>query len=258
MDKYLYLSLIPESLIASQLPPEEFGNYYAVGTRKRSRGQAIFFQVEPGFPSDGISWEVMEQRTVPHPDGRLKRSAYLSVYRVLERVPLEALMKLYLVTDDGRVLGLEKKPYVPEVVRGLHMYQEFCPMTPRVVSNLEPQEFCKLITNPVNSISVPKIVFSELELDKLARDPDSTDIGDLPYRNIGHLRDCLRELSVKPDKSTKQVDRGLSGQVLFRTIKNGFFVGDGQEMLYYPLPPREQLEREYFAWWRSALTTFID
>ena len=64
MEKYLYLSLIPESLIASQLPPEEFGNYYAVGTRKRSRGQAIFFEVEPGFPSDGISWDVMEQRTV--------------------------------------------------------------------------------------------------------------------------------------------------------------------------------------------------
>jgi len=33
METYLYLSLIPESLIASQLAPEEFGNYYAVGTR---------------------------------------------------------------------------------------------------------------------------------------------------------------------------------------------------------------------------------
>jgi hypothetical protein len=258
MEKYLYLSLIPESLIASQLPPEEFGNYYAVGTRKRSRGQAVFFEVEPGFPSDGFSWEIMEQRTVPHEDGRLKRSVYLGVYRVLERVPLEALKKLYLVTDDGRVLALDKAPYVPDQLHSLHLYQEFCPMTPRVVSNLAPLEFCKQITNLANSVSVPKIVFSELELDKLARDPDSSDIGDLPYRNIGHLRDCLRELQAKQDKTNKQVDRALSGQVLFRTIKNGFFIGDGQEMLYYPLPPREQLEREYFEWWRSALTTFID
>jgi hypothetical protein len=258
MEKYLYLSLIPESLIASQLPPEEFGNYYAVGTRKRSRGQAVFFEVEPGFPSEGISWDVMEQRTIPHPDGRLKRSVYLSVYRVLERVPIEALKKLYLVTDDGRVLGLDKADYLPDSGRSLHLYQEFCPMTPRVVSNLEPQQFCKQITNLANPVSVPKIVFSELELDRLARDPDTSDIGDLPYRNIGHLRDCLRELLTKSDKANKQVDRALSGQVLFRTIKNGFFAGDGEQMLYYPLPPREQLEREYFEWWRSALTTFID
>jgi hypothetical protein len=258
MDKYLYLSLIPESLISSQLPPEEFGNYYAVGTRKRSHGQAIFFEVEPGFPSENVSWEVMEQRTVPHEDGRLKRSVYLSVYRVLEHVPLEALKKLYLVTDDGRVLALDKADYLPDAARSLHLYQEFCPMTPRVVSNLEPKEFCRQITNLANPVSVPKIVFCEMELDKLARDPDATDVGNLPYRNIGHLRDCLRELAVKADKYNKQVDRALSSQVLFRTIKNGFFVGDGQEMLYYPLPSHEQLEREYFAWWRSAQNTVID
>ena len=258
MDKYLYLSLIPESLISSQLPPEEFGSYYAVGTRKRSRGQAVFFEVEPGFPTESVSWEVMEQRTVPHPDASPKRSVYLSSYRVLEHVPLEALKKLYLVTDDGRVLALEQAPYTQDVNRSLHLYQEFCPMTPRVVSNLDPLDFCKQITNPAHPVSVPKIVFCEMELDKLARDPDSPEVGDLPYRNIGHLRDCLRELQAKTDKANKQVDRSMSGQVLFRTVKNGFFVGDGHEMLYYPLPPREQLEREYFTWWRSALSSFID
>jgi len=258
MDKYLYLSLIPESLIASQLPPEEFGNYYAVGTRKRSRGQAVFFEVEPGFPTDGFSWEVMERRTVPHEDGRLKRSVYLSVYRVLERVPMEALKKLYLATDDGRVLGIDKADYPGDLARTLHLYQEFCPMTPRVASSLNPSEFCRQITNPANAISVPKIVFCELMLEKLAHDPEASDIGDLPYRNIGHLRDCLMELQAKTDKTTKQVDRALSAQVLFRTIKNGFFVGNREDMLNYPLPPREPLEREYFEWWRSALTTFID
>ena len=33
-----------------------------------------------------------------------KRSVYLSAYRVLERVPLQAIGSLYLTTDDGRVL----------------------------------------------------------------------------------------------------------------------------------------------------------
>jgi len=215
--------------------------------------------VEAGFATDAFSWQEMERRTVAHEDGRLKRSAYLSVYRVLERVPLSALKKLYLVTDDGRVLGLDQAPFEPESPAGLHhLYQELCPMTPRVVSNLSPQDFCKAITNPANAVSVPRIVFAELELKKLARDPSANEIGDLPYRNIGHLRDCLRELETRSAKTTKQVDRGLKGEMLYRTVKNGFFVGDQEQMLYFPLPPREQLEREYYEWWRSAQDTFAE
>ena len=42
MKKYYYLVATPESLIASHLEPKEFGNYLAVGTKKRTRGQAIF------------------------------------------------------------------------------------------------------------------------------------------------------------------------------------------------------------------------
>ncbi|SRR5690606_19174451 len=256
MERYLYLSLIPESLIASQLPPEEFGNYFAVGTRKRTRGQAIFFEVEPGFETDAFSWDEMERRCVPHPDGRPKRSVYLSVYRVLENVPLSALKKLYLVTEDGRVLGIDRGKWEPEASQRLHLYQEYCPVTPRVVSKLGPTRFCGEITSPANTVSVPKIVFAELELNGLASDPDNPDPGNLPYRNLGHLRDCLKELGVKDSKSTKQVNRAMSGEVLFRTIKNGFFVGSQEEMFYYPLPPRDQLEREYYEWWRSALNTF--
>ena len=47
MKIHLYLSLNPEALIASHLAPEEFGAYLAVGTQKYSRGQAMFFEVDP-------------------------------------------------------------------------------------------------------------------------------------------------------------------------------------------------------------------
>ena len=43
----LYLSLIPQGLIASMLEPEAFGSYYSVGTKVHSRGEAIFFEVDP-------------------------------------------------------------------------------------------------------------------------------------------------------------------------------------------------------------------
>ena len=57
MAVHFYLSLIPEALIASMLTPEEFGTYYAVGIQKKSRGQAIFFEVDPKFKSDAFRLE---------------------------------------------------------------------------------------------------------------------------------------------------------------------------------------------------------
>jgi len=256
MRNYLYLSLIPESLIASQLSPEEFGSYYAVGTRKRSRGQAIFFEVEPGFETDYFDWEEMERRCVPHPDGRSKRSAYLAIYRALEHVPLSALKRLFLATDDGRVLGLDRGEYVPPTFPRHYLYQELCPITPRIVANLAPGEFAKFLTDREKAVSVDKIAFCDLRLDRLASDPEANGVDDLPYRNIGHLRDCLKELEHKPNKNTKAVSRAMQQELLFRTIESGFFVGCGEELVHFPMPSHTDLEREHYEWWRSALNTF--
>src|SRR6056297_98525 len=103
MKRYIYLSATPEALIASHLPPQEFGNYLAVGTKKRMRGQAIFFSVDlqklEYMPED-----YLDERLVPYDDGEPKRSVYLSIYRVMEQVALNALGNLYLVTSDGKVL----------------------------------------------------------------------------------------------------------------------------------------------------------
>jgi len=87
-DVHLYLSLIPEALIASMLTPEEFGVYYAVGTSKKAHGQAIFFEVDADFRQDYFRIDEGIRRCVPHEDGSPKASIYISVYRVLEHVAL--------------------------------------------------------------------------------------------------------------------------------------------------------------------------
>src|SRR5690606_39865568 len=46
---YLYLSLLPEALVASHLAPEEYGAYLATGAQKRARGQAVFFKLTDAF-----------------------------------------------------------------------------------------------------------------------------------------------------------------------------------------------------------------
>ena len=93
-DAHLYLNLIPESLVASNLPPKDFGSYLAVGTKFYSRGEAIFFQLKPGFDAGNFVKEGPEMSPEPHSDGSPKRSLYLSSYRVLERVPHGAALLL--------------------------------------------------------------------------------------------------------------------------------------------------------------------
>lgn len=256
MKIYYYLSLIPESLIASMLPPDEFGNYYALGSHKRSRGQAIFFEIDPAKAGDSIDTASAEARCIPHENGSPRKSSYLKIYRVLESIPAEALVRLYLTTDDGRTLCIEPGEYVPDEDRSLHLYQEVCPVNPRVVSKLNPIEFCKRLTSPDGPVHVPRIVFAEMKLGDLATNPDSKDVDNLPYVNLDHLRDCLRELSHTYAKPTKTVIRQMKQDVLFRTIRGGFYLGDQDAFVYFPLPGKEDLETIHYPWWRSALSGY--
>jgi len=252
MTVHLYLSLIPEALIASMLSPEEFGNYYAVGSKKRSRGQAIFFEVDPKLKSKTFQIEEGIRRCVPHEDGSPKRSIYISVYRVLENIPLSALQRLYLVTQDGRTLSLKENRTLPPEDKGLHLYREIAPVSPLVASSLAPRSFYELIVrNPTSLIKLPAICFTELRLDELARDPQNGAVGDLPYSNIDHLRNCLLELEGK-SIHTKMVDRLPTAVIPYRTIQNGLFIGNPEKLIFFAISPWEELKKTDYSWWRSA------
>lgn len=251
MNQYVYLSTTPESLVASQLPPIEFGNYLAVGTRKRIRGQAIFFELDieklPDLPRD-----YMDKRLVPYEDGEPKRSVYLSIYRVMEHVPMEAFKSLFLVTDDGRVLELKAGKYKTTAADEIHLYQQFNPITTRVASKLSPPEFIQFLTDPAKLVSTPKLFIAELKLGRLSKDSYAP-IHDLPYPNPDHLRDCLARLKSSKERLTKTVIRQYKGDLSYRTIKDGFFVGEKDNCIFYPFPTIEELEDKYYYWWRSAL-----
>jgi len=254
MEINLYLSITPEALIASMLSPVEFGRYFAVGTKKRTRGQAMFFKLKRDFQSDYFRMDEIEKRCVPNEDGSPKRSKYIAIYRVLEHVPMEAIENLYIVTDDGRVLELKKEEYLDTENDALHLYQQLGPVKPLVASSLNPPDFCKYLTNTEHPVSVPKLAFVELVLNGLANDPENAALDNIPYQNIDHMRGCLINLQKKPSKPNKTVVRSTQKDILYRTCKNGFFIGDHKTMYYYPMPSKDKLEGEYYAWWKSALT----
>ncbi len=252
MTVHLYLSLVPEALIASMLTPEEFGSYYAVGTKKKSSGQALFFEVDPDYRSKYFRIKEGISRCVPHEDGSPKASIYISVYRVLEHVSIDALKKLYVVTQDGRTLGLDPSEEMPSLDEGLHLYKEIAPVSPLVASRLNPIEFYDLIVkNPTSLVTLPAITFAELRLDELASDPEMGQVGDLPYSNMDHLRQVLMDLKTKP-VATKMVDRASPATFAYRTVKNGFFVGNESAFAYFPMPSSEYLRENHYRWWRSA------
>jgi hypothetical protein len=253
MSKYIYLTSTPEALVASMLPPEGFGLYLSTGTKKRNKGQTIFFEVDLAHIENLIDMESLNKRCVAKEDGSPKSSVYLAVYRVLEMIPLSALKSLYLTTDHGCVLELKKMPYDrnKEPKNALHLYQELCPVTPLVVSDMAPSAFLKKLTDGSTPIILPKLFFVELKLGELAKNPLGGSAEHLPYPNIGHMRDCLEILRGEYDKHMKTVQRIYSGTLLYRTIDTGFYVGTKDDIAFYPYPSMKELEDVNYEFFRG-------
>ena len=253
MSKFIYLTCNPEALVASMLPPEGFGLYLSTGTKKRNKGQAIFFEVDLSLIENVIDMESLNKRCVPKPDGSPKSSVYLSVYKVLETIPLAALKSLYLTTDHGCCLELKKAAYdkVNEPQNALHLYQELCPVNPLVASSLPPSVFLKRLTDRSIPVVLPKLFFVELKLGELATNPLAGSAEHLPYPNIGHLRDCLEIIKGEYEKHMKTVHRIFAGEILYRTIDTGFYVGAKDDIIFYPYPRMAELEKINYNFFRA-------
>jgi len=252
MSQHLYLSFTPEALIFSMLPPQQFGKYLAIGDKKQSSSHAIFIEVDPAIDIEGLKMDIARARCTEHCDGTPRRSAYVSIYRVLERVPLDAMGDMHLATRDGLVLTLKKAEYAPAGDQPRYLYQEICPVSPRVVSTLEPKDFCDYVTDDKNPLFMPKIVFADMRLDELAADPENGRASNLPYPTINHLRTCLSSLNPEEGKKTKIERRGMRPDIIFYMVGHGFYVGDQQNFIYYPMPTEEALLGEHNRWWNSA------
>lgn len=253
MRKYVYLTSNPEALVASMLPPEGFGLYLSTGTKKRNKGQAIFFEVDLDKIEKLIDVDSLNKRCVAKPNGAPKCSVYLSVYKVLEMIPLDALKSLYLTTDHGCVLELKKAAYdkTNEQPNAIHLYQELCPVSPLVASSLAPSAFLKRLTDGSIPIVLPKLFFVDLKLGELALNPLSGSAEHLPYTNVGHLRDCLEILKGEYEKHMKTVQRIYSGELLYRTIGSGFYIGAGTDIIHFPYPRMPELEKLNYNFFRA-------
>jgi hypothetical protein len=253
MESHLYLSLIPEALILSQLTPDEFGRYLATGSKRQIEGPAVFIEVDLSADLEVFRLSEALKRCVPHEDGSPRRSVYVSIHNVLGRVPLSALKRAYLTTPGGISLGLEPADWAPKDDNEVKfLYQELGPVYPRVASQLRPQDFCAAVTNPESFVSLPAIAFIDLHMGGLAYEPERTDVPGTLYSQSDHIRECFASLEGKAGSPTKIVNRGLRPDLLFYLVRSGLFIGRPGEMKYFPLPDADVLESEHHLWWHSA------
>ncbi|NOY75048.1 MAG: hypothetical protein GXP32_04565 [Kiritimatiellaeota bacterium] len=247
METYLYLSMLPETLTASMLPPKEFGTYLAVGSQQKLPRETMYFSLKSEFESDFFDFKFMKNHCVPHRDGRLKKSLYLGVYRVLEHVPMSAIDNLFLVTRDGRVLKLSQGDVPEDGNSKYHLYSEVCPTTPLVVSRLQPAEFCSFITTKGHSLHIPKICFMEM----LAPMPKENQPLDKITSIDAHIIEGYKALENR-DKKAKVVDRRHQISGWGRGIKDGFYLADKDNVLFFPFPSVEKLKESHYDWFKSA------
>lgn len=253
LDKHLYLLLTPEALTMSMLAPAEFGAYLATGTQKRISGEAIYFDLKPDFASEYFDLVKGSEKCVPHKDGSPKRTVYLNIYRVLEHIPLSALNQLHLTTRDGRVLSLDQAELPSTFNDKYYLYDELCPVNPMIASKLPPGEFCKYITNKENSLYIPRIVFSQLNPDKFIPEEDGENIYHPHHYLPETVKFCFNELD-STNKITKTVARLCVLNSVWRHVKNGYYIGDKDGVIYYPLPSVDELDSKHHDWWRSVNT----
>ncbi len=250
---HYYMTVFPmEALIASQLEPEQFASYMALGDKKAAAEQLMFVEVDGGF-GNFFDWTFAEKKCVPHSDGRAKNSLYLGVYRVLENIPLSAMGSLYLVTKDGRSLVLEKGEYkAPKDWKGYALYREYCPMSPLAVSTLDPKNYGDYMTDANNKVHVPAIFFADLKVGNIDDIENSGNVGQIYDKNLAHLRDCVHSLQAGKGKMTKIVDRSNFDSSFYQIIDNGLYIANKDGILMYSMPSKEELKKIGYDWGRSA------
>jgi len=245
---HYYLLVYPaEALVASMLTSAEFSAYMSMGPEKTAAEQLIFVELTEEF-GDDFDWDYARRACIPHRDGTPKNSVYLSVYRVLERVPHRVLGNLSLVTQDGRNLEIAQRPYRgPQNWTGHALYQELCPVSPLVAATLPPEPFSRYLLDSTNHIAVPAIAFADIHL------PGPENQSLYAHDQQQHVQMCFDDIHRTPGKLSKTIDRSAKIQFSYRTIGQGlFFARHKEPLVFYPMPSADEIRSHHDEWGRSA------
>lgn len=249
---FYYLTIFPiESLIASMLDPKSFGSYLSTGSKKGSYENNIFFEIEPEF-SDDFDWQYAKDKCKPKENNEPKHSVYLSIYRTLEKIPLNSMKNIYLTTRDGRTLELYKEDYsLNNFNRKFYIFQELCPTRPLITTTLNPLEYAKVMTDIKSKTYLPKIVFADIKTFNFHNE-DTGSLGPIYDPNIEHIHNCINDVLLNKEKKFKIIVRSNIEKFSYQIISDGIYAADNQNMIFYRMKSTEELKKTDYDWGRSA------
>ena len=259
IEKHLYVIMWPNyALVASMLPPTAFGAHYTLGSSRYFHGQVVYAEIDENYRNEYFSIDRYLDEVKPKADGSPKRTKFISTYRVLEHVDLSAFRNLYISSVEGKVLELQKEStYDREHQSGfVRTFQEICPLSTIVLTFMSPAEFGQYITDPELPKGAPKVMFTQIDLniESFLQQLESDPFHSSPIPNVHphKLRQQILQLRANPNKRVKGISLdSVFGRIAFTRLRAGFWIASGKELIHYPIPDRETLEREHFEFYRS-------
>lgn len=255
--KHLYQILHPNnSLVASQLGPEDFAMHYQVGSSRFYKGKVIFNEIDIDYRHDFFNIDKGLNGLIPHDDGRPKATKYIGSYRVLEHLDFKAMKSLYLVTVNGKTLELKPgehdKPHEPGFIR---TYAQISPTTVLSMSQLNPVEYAQYITRPGHSKWVPKLFFTQIEftVDQFLKDFEENPFMNPPFPFVhpAKIRDSILEI-----RETNKESKGVSlksdlEKIPYTKIRHGFWITSETNSIFYPMPDEHTIKADYYDFYKD-------
>ncbi len=257
-EKHLYQILYPnQALIASHLDPSAFARHYLVGSIRHYNGKLVFAEIDPEFRHPYFKIDEVFNNLKPHDDGTPKRTKFISSYRVMEHMDLDAIRKVYLTNAEAQVLELSPGTYTKKHESGyLRTFAEIAPLSMLVMSPLSMPEFGSFITAPGNTKGAPKLFYTQIELNinEFLETFESNPFAQAPFPFLhpSKLRDSILEMQSKPGKKTK----GLSlfcplDQISYKRIRHGFMFSEGERHKFFAMPSLHEIEETNFKFWQG-------
>lgn len=257
-DVYLYVIMWPNyALVGSNLPPDEFGKHYTLGSSRYFHGQVVFAEIDPSYRNEYLKIDKYIGDVKPNAAGRPKRTKFIATYRVLEHVDFSAFRSLYITSTMGKVLELKSAPYEKDHEAGhLRTFQELAPMRAIVLSWMTPPEFGNFITDPERPKSAPKVLFNQIDFDiddfLMRLEADQFHKSPIPNVHPHKLREQILEVRANPNKKVKGISLDAAfGQMAFTQLRTGFWIAHHEELLFFPIPTEEELKNEHYEWFKS-------
>jgi hypothetical protein len=257
-ESHLYEILAPNpALVASQLDPEAFAKHYTAGSVRYYAAKVVFAEIDVNYRHPYFKIDEALAALKPHEDGRPKATIFISTYRVLEHIDLNAIQRVILGTPEGYTLELTPAPYDKTHEEGfLRIYAEIAPLRMLVMSRLDFPAFGKYITSPGFPKGAPKEFYTQIELDIdhfLEEFEDRPTMHPpIPGLHPSNLRAAIMELRDNPDKLTKglRLDSHFDS-IPYKLIRHGFMFASQNETRFFPIPARAEIEATNYRFWRA-------